>query len=68
MTNPQQGAELIPFEQVQRLVNERRRRAAAARGVEIDDGDLITGARTSQVRRLLQVQRRGASPSGSSAA
>ena len=66
MTNPHQGAELIPFEQVQRLVNERRRRAAAARGV--DDGDLITDARTSQVRRLLQVQRRGASPSGSSAA
>jgi hypothetical protein len=66
MTNPRQTAELIPFEQVQRLVNERRRKAAAVRGE--DHADLITGVRTSQVRRLLQVQRRGASPSGPTAA
>jgi hypothetical protein len=58
MTNPH-GAELIPFDQVHRLVQERRQRAAAE--ADADAGTLMA-ARTSQVRRLLTEQR--ARPTG----
>lgn len=54
MTESQRTAELIPFSQVQRLVQEKRQRRASA--ADVDAGSL-TAARTSQVRRLLAEQR-----------
>lgn len=54
MTESQRTAELIPFDQVQRLVQERRQRRAA---VADRDAGALTAARTSQVRRLLTEQR-----------
>ncbi len=54
MTDSQRTAELIPFDQVQRLVQERRQRRAAF--ADADAGSL-TAARTSQVRRLLAESR-----------
>ncbi len=54
MTNPQHSAELIPFDQVHRLVQERRQRASAK--ADPDAGSLMA-ARTSQVRRLLTESR-----------
>jgi hypothetical protein len=54
MTEPQRTAELIPFDSVHRLVQERRQRRAAQ--ADPDAGSL-TAARTSQVRRLLAEQR-----------
>lgn len=54
MTNSQRTAELIPFDQVHRLVQERRQRRAA---VADQDAGTLTAARTSQVRRLLAENR-----------
>ena len=54
MTNPHHSAELIPFDQVHRLVQERRQRASAQ--ADPDAGSLMA-TRTSQVRRLLTEQR-----------
>ncbi|MDQ8043294.1 MAG: hypothetical protein AAGC46_02755 [Solirubrobacteraceae bacterium] len=66
MTNSQHSAELIPFEQVQRLVQERRQRKHVA--VTDDDAGSIMAARTSQVRRLLEQQRSMRPPTGPEAA
>lgn len=60
MTNPQRSAELIPFDSVHRLVQERRQRRVAT----APDATTLTAARTSQVRRLLAEQRDLRPPSG----
>jgi hypothetical protein len=65
MTNPHHSAELIPFEQVQRLVQERRQRKHVA--VDLDP-TAILATRTSQVRRLLEQQRSMRPPTGPDAA
>lgn len=54
MTESQRTAELIPFDQVHRLVQERRQRRAA---LADQDAGALTAARTSQVRRLLAEHR-----------
>lgn len=53
MTNPHHSAELIPFDQVHRLVQERRQRTSAQ--ADPDAGSLVA-TRTSQVRRLLEAR------------
>lgn len=61
MTHPHHGAELIPFDQVHRLVQERRQRTSAL--ADPDAGSLVA-TRTSQVRRLLAEHRAVRPPSG----
>lgn len=62
MTNPHHSAELIPFEQVQRLVSERRRQRRHVAFEE--DPSVLMATRTSQVRRLLEQQRSVRPPTG----
>jgi hypothetical protein len=64
MTQPHHSAELIPFDQVQRLVQERRQRRSAATGADDLDPGLLMATRTSQVRRLLAEQRDTRPPTG----
>ena len=68
MTNPHHSAELIPFAQVHRLVQERRQQRRPAPVVDLQDTGSLVATRTSQVRRLLAEQRAAPPSSGPEAA
>jgi hypothetical protein len=66
MSEPRHSAQLIPFGEVHRLVQERRRRPRPA-GPSAHAGSFSAPRSTSQVRRLL-VEHRAEPPSGPEAA
>ena len=66
MSDTRPSAQLIPFTEVQRLVQERRRRTRTS-GPSGPTGSFSAPRNTSQVRRLL-MERRDDSPSGPEAA
>lgn len=61
MTDSPHSAEIIPFDQVRRIVQERRRLAAQT-DTESDALMPLPASGTSQVRRILSEQRAAARP------